>query len=386
MKVKVNPRVMKSLIEQYHIPRDILADKIKINDDELALWESIETEINISTLKKIAKQWNCHWSIFLTQKPPKSLKKPKSFRKANNTDSSLNAETILAYQNANRILTLSSDLDGRKIDTDTLSNIGKLSSTNPEELARKFRGLIKLDSAHNKADVAELKFWTERVEDLGIYVSQQVMPTQEVRAFLALEKDRAVIVINRKEEFKQAKIFSLLHEIGHMLDGESASCDLYESFSNKYKVNQKEVLCNRFAGAVLLPSNMIEAEELNTGDATTDEAIKDLSKKFRVSYSVTLRRLVICGIISETEYGKRIKKFERDVLPEIRAKAAVDNKEFVPGPNFHPSRWVTSSSPAFAREVFDSYLSNHISYGEVSKYLGVSVNHIPKIQQYLGYD
>jgi hypothetical protein len=118
----------------------------------------------------------------------------------------------------------------------------------------------------------------------------------------------------------------------------------------------------------------------------SDELIASLAKHHKVSFSVILRRLSTLGYITPTEYNRRYKKFQDEVVPELLANARKQKEDFIPGPYFHPSRWVTTNSPKYSNEVFSRFYDKQIGYGELTRYLGVALEHVPKIQRYLGHE
>lgn len=110
-----------------------------------------------------------------------------------------------------------------------------------------------------------------------------------------------IIGINHQET-DNAKKFTLFHELAHLLLKKEG----LSNFNSFFISDNTEVKCNEIAGEVLIPSTIIKAEldnkEIN--NFTDEKIIKDLSKRYKVSTEVIVRRFLNENYISRQEYEK----------------------------------------------------------------------------------
>ena len=98
------------------------------------------------------------------------------------------------------------------------------------------------------------KAWKDAIEDLGALVFQTVnIPLEEMRG-TSVDHDLYPVIILNGHDWPSGKIFSLIHELTHLLLRQSGICNLHEVGPSK----RIEVFCNHVTGAVLAPTNTKE--------------------------------------------------------------------------------------------------------------------------------
>ena len=143
------------------------------------------------------------------------------------------------------------------------------------------------------------------------------MPIEDARAFSLLDSELPVIVINTKDSLN-ARIFSLFHELGHILLNREGICDPGSYPESPMKTGSVEIFCNRFAGAVLVPINQLLSRSQvrymkDSGEREwQDRILRNLSNEFKVSQEVVLRRLLLADLTSKEFYEK--KRFHGDSI------------------------------------------------------------------------
>ena len=98
-----------------------------------------------------------------------------------------------------------------------------------------------------------------------------------------------VIVLNENKPVDRIR-FTAAHELSHILF----------KFDKKGK---KEELCHLFAGAFLLPSEMLKRELLGKRTRITFWELKEMKSVYGVSFQVILKRALALNIISESSYS-----------------------------------------------------------------------------------
>ena len=182
-----------------------------------------------------------------------------------------------------------------------------------EELKRIFE--IENNWASRKSTWTEaLNYLIEKAEEKGIIVlrngvvgnnTHRKLIVDEFRGFVLYEEIAPVIFINNKDAIS-AKIFTLIHEIVHILIGQSASFDLGNLQSAN---NEIEQFCDKCTAEFLVPAEEIKRIHTQITD------LEELARHFKVSPIVILRRLLDTSLIKkeyfythlEALYKKEIK-------------------------------------------------------------------------------
>ena len=181
-----------------------------------------------------------------------------------------------------------------------------------EELKRIFE--IKNNWASRKSTWTEaLNYLIEKAEEKGIIVlrngivgnnTHRKLNINEFRGFVLYEEIAPVIFINNNDSIS-AKIFTLIHEIVHILIGQSASFDLRNLQSAN---NEIEQFCDKCTAEFLVPAKEI----INIYTQKTD--LEELAKHFKVSQIVILRRLLDTSIITQQEFYSQLKDlYEKEI-------------------------------------------------------------------------
>jgi len=206
------------------------------------------------------------------------------------------------------------------------------------------------------------RYWRKKVEEkLGIFVFQFSMPENELDGFsYAFDQLPYAVVVNNKK-VSARKIFTLFHELSHILKHTSGICKT-DPLSSEERFNI-ELKCNSFAGEFLIPRESIKVTD-------TADGIYELAKSFNVSGEVYLRRLSDERKISKDTFF--------NLLEEVRAKSN-SFKRAKQNDNSPRSRVVLSKS-ARGNKFFDLVVSaavtNRISYSSASDLLELKVGNI----------
>ncbi len=114
----------------------------------------------------------------------------------------------------------------------------------------------------------------------------------------ATKADAGWIIVLRADEAMVRQRFSLAHELKHILDDALAhdlSSDLYPSIGGYGAHERTERVCDRFAGALLMPRPLLRAD---WADGIQD--ITRLAKRYDVSRAAMRVRLSQLGLLEPT--------------------------------------------------------------------------------------
>ena len=116
----------------------------------------------------------------------------------------------------------------------------------------------KLNKEQDTIDIA-LKKWREIVQSHGVFVFKDSFKDSNFSGFCLYDKKFPIIYINNSEA-KVRQIFTLFHELAHILFHTSGFDPLDENyFRGQLKGSNKkiETMCNEFAGAFLVPEESL---------------------------------------------------------------------------------------------------------------------------------
>ncbi len=218
--------------------------------------------------------------------------------------------------------------------------------------------------------------WRAAIEDIGVLVFQSTgVDVAEMRGFSINEIYLPVVVLNNKDT-PNGRIFTLLHEFAHIMLKEGGICDLNEDYDLPPEKQKIEIFCNRVAGAALIPKEELLNEDIvirkTDGNDWGDDELSTLAKRFKVSEEVVLRRLLICGLTTNSFYKNKCDGF--------RKKYEMISKR--PRGGFAPPDIlaISRAGRSFVKLVLDSYYQEKITSSDLSDYLGVKLTHLSKIE------
>ncbi|MBT7825697.1 MAG: ImmA/IrrE family metallo-endopeptidase [Bacteroidetes bacterium] len=178
----------------------------------------------------------------------------------------------------------------------------------PEKLAGKiieYLGVNHNEVAEIKPGYDALNYWKKLLESKGILVFQTSgVPLHIMRGACVAKEILPVIIINSNDT-QNGRIFSLFHELVHIVLREDGISNFRYSDRNLY--DPIEVHCNQTAAEVLVPTTTL-LESLvvcshNMGNALWEaEELQKLSNRFCVSREVILRRLLTLGRTTNNFY------------------------------------------------------------------------------------
>lgn len=142
------------------------------------------------------------------------------------------------------------------------------------------------------------------LEDRGLKVICHPLPEKLAGFSAYTDKWGAVIVINEAEPTER-KFFTALHELGHLIFHRN---EYAHPQATKGRLDPREKSANRFAGAVLLPAEVVRAELLPYKNRhwIPEPLLLDIKRRYWVSMRTVLMRAAQVGCISKEQCGKQL--------------------------------------------------------------------------------
>lgn len=195
-------------------------------------------------------------------------------------------------------------------------------------------------------------------ESLGIDVLFVDSSEDDLLGAAITSAELPLIVINCNQAQPRA-LFTLAHELGHLLSGGDSTLVMDESFSGR--VNSVERFANAFAAEFLLPTAYVEKIRQDYPDDVLFMA--QLISYSGVSWRTLVYRLHNLGLINASQRDQLI-----HIGPAMVEYVAAQNGLSISlindrsTPNAEPSRWITGALILAARE-------RELGIGPVSKFI-----------------
>ncbi|MBL7189998.1 MAG: ImmA/IrrE family metallo-endopeptidase [Phycisphaerae bacterium] len=156
-----------------------------------------------------------------------------------------------------------------------------------------------------------LKKWRRAIESKGIYVFKNAFHLDEISGFCIYDYEFPVIYLNNSMPMTR-QVFTLFHELVHLLLKTGGIDKCNDAFLRKLRGDNKrvEVLCNKFAGAFLVPASDFETilHEVNPDE----EGIQQLANRYKVSREVVLRTYLDRKLVDRAYYERKSKQWAEE--------------------------------------------------------------------------
>jgi Zn-dependent peptidase ImmA (M78 family)/DNA-binding XRE family transcriptional regulator len=366
MNVTTKPKTIETLRKNRGIPIDAMAQKLKISNEEYERLEREQIELTVDEAEKIAKVFKRNWTVFLLDNPPEKPNFAHDNRLTNLQKKGIGIKTYDALEEANYLLNFIIDISNKN-ENKIPRYEEKVSAT---ALAGKFRKSINMPfEAQPKFQYSTepLSFWIIELAKAGINVSRFPLGDDDgLRAFSMYKKRKAIIVLN-VDDSDNGKLFSLFHELGHILRRHTGICDFHED-------EDVESYCNIFASEMLIPQLNLN-EDLEHIKVDEDNAIKiasEISRKYKTSRLAVLTRFLRSGYISKSTYNQF---YSEELEGYKKHKEEKLKKQKEKKPQINPYAVKRSRlGTLFTNEIFEALHNSRISPFTASNYLGFSVN------------
>jgi len=390
MHIDINGNTLKSLRKRYKANLEAASKMTGFTASQLNDWEQNNAKVSLTDAKKIAKGYHSHWSVFLLHSNVGLIKEPVNHRAGYTNGSSFSSNTMRAYEVARKLLDSSEEIEGQVVDQ-RLDEVKKVvrNGASAKSSAQKVREIMGISGKEimtvTGGPYKVYGFWKYHISALGVYISEQQMPEEETKAFLLREKNRAVIVVNKKDSYILSRVFSMLHELGHLVKGESsAACSVSLSAS---RFSDEEAWCNKFASELLaydedVLSNSV-VEDLKSMDDPSLE-IQKLATKYKVSFTVMLYKLKKHDKVTQAQCTEMRSFFENVLLPKIIPKRD-PKKEIRLGRAYYVNKDISKASLNLSREVIEKQIQGEVSYSEAAKLLDTKTKYLEEIKEAVGF-
>lgn len=366
-----------------------------IKQSKILEWEEDKSKPSIPQLRKIAHLYNRPIAVFYLSEPPKGFSVMHDYRKfADLGEVAKSPALLLEIRKAHYRREVAIELANMTREEMPVFNKRITIGEDPEIIALKIRKMLGITIEHQaqwrNKDTA-FREWKNAVEKNGVLVFQtdrySKIELDEMRAFSISNQKLPAIVINSSDQ-SSGKIFSLIHELSHLLLHNDGICNLEgEDYYRPSTPDQiVEVFCNRVSGATLVPQDALFDHDIvvNSPKGTAEWAdgqIHELADYFAVSKEVILRRLLILGRTTLEYYKHKREQYLDEYFEWVRKKKEMDKGKKFQIPYFRMV--LRNNGITFTRLVLNAYYQDSITASAVTSYMGAKFEHVRKIENVL---
>lgn len=377
--IGAQPVLLKWARESANMTVDDVAARFNKPGAVVAAWESGEAGPTYAQLERLAYEiYKRPLAIFFLPEPPDEPKPRTEFRSLPDADlSTLQRHTVLLIRKGHAFQTALDELyQGRNPVDRPLTRELHLSAAQPmSPQAQRVRELlgVSLDQVREAAtDDDALKLWRRAIEARGVFVFKDSFKQGEISGFCLRHEEFPIILINNTTT-KTRQVFSLLHELAHLLFNRSGISRFDDAGIDELPPQDRAVerFCNSIAAEILVPALdfavTVREARLDPTKATDDE-FAAVARRYHVSRSVILRRFLDQGRVTEEFYLEKDREW------------AAQRVRGGPGGGDYYNTQGAYLSERFLRDVVAGYSRRMLSKSEAADMIGVKPKNFDAFQ------
>ncbi|OFW48544.1 MAG: hypothetical protein A3G77_13795 [Acidobacteria bacterium RIFCSPLOWO2_12_FULL_68_19] len=253
--VPITPEVLDWAIRESGFSRAEVAESAGADEAQLGRWLSEAGQPTLTAMRKVAGKLHRQLAVFLLPAAPKSEEVGVRFRHpiGSKYERPLTPDERRFLRRARRLQEAEAWLASQlEWDRPALERVSI--DDGPEDVATRWRSrmriTIKAQKSWKTASVA-FKSWRSELERAGITVVQFSMGSKACRGFSTWDERAPLVAVNTAWP-DEARIFTLFHEVGHLLTRTDSACAT--DHLTPRAGDPTERWCEAFAAAVLIPS------------------------------------------------------------------------------------------------------------------------------------
>ncbi len=371
--IEINSEVLKWLRESSGWKIEEVSKRLGTSPEAISEFEAGKKSPTLTQLRVLSELYKRPLGSFFLSKPKEEKPLPKDYRFLPNRANVFDKKTILAIRRSRSLQSIGKELS-LNIRYETVIKTKKAALIdNPELIAAEYRELFDLSFEKQRKFKDAYKLFgylRDVLEDSNVLVFQFSMPIEDARGFALADESPSIVVINSKDSI-EARLFTLMHEFGHILLGETVIDIPDESLVNRDSI---ERWCNTFSASFLLPKQ--SAEELfkeYQGRLVETETLNSLSRKYKVSKAVLLVKMLELNYISRQEFDNVLARY----VPKEGEKKTKEKKKKIGVTS--DQRCLSEMGNKFVSLVANNFDKDFITYSDALSYLSIKSKNFDKV-------
>ena len=334
-------------------------------------WEAGEGGPTYGQLEDLANKLKVPVAVFFFPHPPATPQIEETFRTLPDAAiDELPSKMRLALRKAKAFQLNVSELCGgvnpaeRLITWDLTFTVGQ----SVEDMAQGVRDYLGITLEAQRAWASSddaLKNWRSVLQDVGIFTFKDAFQAPDYSGFCLNDRVFPIIYVNNTTA-KNRQIFTLFHELAHLLFDTSGIDSYRELQTNSADSRRIETKCNAFAAEFLLPA--AEFARARQGMAATAQAAEQIAAQYHVSRESVFRRFLDADEITAGVYEAAARRW------------AKDHREGGGGGNYFNTK-LAYLGRAYIGIALSAFHQNRITEGQLAQYLDVKPKNVSAIEE-----
>ena len=372
----INPTIVRWARERSGYTLHEIAKSFKKDIATISNWESGAAAPTYVQLEKLADKYKRPVAMFFFPEPPHETDfvGQLALRSSEIEKLDPSIRILLRQARARQLSLMELNMGVNPAETKIFRDLHPRLGDSPIELAQQTRAYldISVETQASWRSVREtLENWREQVEEKGIFVFKAAFRDDSVDGFCLIHEQFPVIYLNNSKSSVR-QIFSLFHELAHLLLGENGITRGINPVGE-----QIEVFCNQFAAEFLVPSGDLETR---FNDSLYDDTtIEELARHYKVSRPVILLKLVNRGIFTSEDYRQKTAQWTEEYESRLEGRVGGESSG---GGNYY-NTYAVYLGYRFMELAFSRYHQGQCSIEELADHLNIKVKNLPRLEDCL---
>jgi Zn-dependent peptidase ImmA (M78 family)/DNA-binding XRE family transcriptional regulator len=389
-KAIVKPALLAWARDRAKVRAEDAAKAANVDLERLEAWERGDDAPTIAQLRMLATKYHFPLAVFYLPEPPADFMPLRDFRRLPEADDTTITPNLAfhirsAHERRELALELYEELRSESQRFPLKATI----QDDPEKVGQAIRDFLGVD-ADNQVQAARqdraFDFWRRRLEERDVLVfvisgPHYAVELSQMRGFAIARPELPTVVVNGRDYSQGGKAFTLLHELAHIILGESAiSNGAADDLGDTPAEQRIERFCDAVAAAALMPRGLLlSIPEVAPSGARewSDIELRNIARNIGVSREALLIRFVSLKRATWDFYREQRTRFQE----EYRQAAEAKKKDKEPVPIKRSVMLMSWNGRGFTRLVLRSYYDQRITLNDVSSFLGAKVKHIPALER-----
>lgn len=311
--VPITGSVLSWAIAESGMTREELAGKLGVSVATIQAWEREQERPGKTEFADLAEKLRRPTATFFLPEPPPHRPVDTNFRATpGRTPRGIKPEEARWLRRADELRELLAWVR-RQIGSGPLRLPWATLDDPPVEVAARVReelGVAVETQTGWGTPLTALEAWRAAIEGTGALVFEFDMGVESARGFTLWDELAPVIALNRSGHVPASRIYTLIHEYGHLVLRTTSVCIGYVALRSGTRGarQEHERWCDRFAAAVLLPAEALRdavEERLSRRGSKRIREVRDasaLADYFNVSLLATTVRLIDLDLAPKVLY------------------------------------------------------------------------------------
>ena len=260
-----------------------LAESLQVSVDEVDSWELGTALPGSGNFSKLVKLLERPSAVFFLPEPPSRSALPTSFRNAPGlSDHRMGKNEIRGIRRSRRLQDLLSWVQ-RDSDSEPVALPTVVPGHEPERSGPEIRELLSVpvDTQMDWESASDaFRAWRSSLENVGVVVLQVSLGKDGIRGFSVWDDFAPLVAVNTAYR-PTARVFTLFHEVGHLLRRHDAACLRFMRPGDTEAGIER--WCERFSANLLMPR----------------EALVEVASRYRVTMTAPVPDVRTARLISQ---------------------------------------------------------------------------------------